>query len=89
MRQPEPDDKIVDEAWELIRNAKRPVILAGNGAIRKRASTQLRAFAEATGIGTICTFMGKGAVDMDAPYCPFTIGLHEGSDRLRSTRRTS
>ena len=75
LRRPGPDDKIVDEAWELIRNAKRPVILAGNGAIRKRASTQLRAFAEATGIGTICTFMGKGAVDMDAPYCLFTIGL--------------
>ena len=75
LRRPGPDDKIVDEAWELIRNAKRPVVLAGNGAIRKRASTQLRAFAEATGIGTISTFMGKGAVDMDAPYCLFTIGL--------------
>ena len=75
LRRPGPDDKIVDQAWDLIRKAKRPVILAGNGAIRKRASAQLRAFAEATGIGTICTFMGKGAVDMDAPYCLFTIGL--------------
>jgi len=75
LRRPGPDDKIVDQAWELIRNAKHPVILAGNGAIRKRASKQLRAFAEATGIGTISTFMGKGAVNMDAPYCLFTIGL--------------
>ena len=60
---------------DLIRQAKRPVILAGNGAIRKRASKQLREFAEATNIGVINTFMGKGAVSRHAPYSLFTIGL--------------
>ena len=74
-RRPVPADKIVDQAWELIKAAKRPVILAGNGCIRKRASRQLREFAEATGIGVICTFMGKGAVPRDAEYCLFTMGL--------------
>lgn len=75
VRRPVPDDKIVDQAMTAIRAAKRPVILAGNGTIRKRASKQLRIFAERTGIGVINTFMSKGAVDMDAPYCLFTIGL--------------
>lgn len=75
VRRPGPDDKIIDRAWELIKNAKSPVILAGNGCIRKRASSQLREFCEATGIGAISTFMGKGAVDMDAPYSLFTVGL--------------
>jgi acetolactate synthase-1/2/3 large subunit len=75
VRRPVPDDKIVDQAMAAIRAAKRPVILAGNGTIRKRASKQLRIFAERTGIGVINTFMSKGAVDMDAPYCLFTIGL--------------
>ncbi len=74
-RRPGADDKIADRAFELIENAKNPVIVAGNGCIRKRASKQLRIFCERTGIGVISTFMAKGAVDRDAPYCLFTIGL--------------
>jgi acetolactate synthase-1/2/3 large subunit len=70
-----PDDKIVDKAVEMLRASKRPVILAGNGCIRKRASKQLRLFCEKTGIGVISTFMAKGCVDMDADYCLYTIGL--------------
>ncbi len=69
------DDVIVDRAFELIRNAKRPIILAGNGCIRRRASKQLRLFCEKTGIGAISTFMAKGCVDMDSEYCLYTIGL--------------
>ncbi|MCZ6726173.1 MAG: acetolactate synthase large subunit, partial [Acidobacteria bacterium] len=74
-RRPSPDDKIVDRAWDLLRSARRPVILAGNGCIRKRASKQLRRFCAKTGIGAVSTFMAKGAVDMDADYSLFTIGL--------------
>ena len=69
------DDKAVDAAWRAIKEAKSPVILAGNGCIRRRASKQLRRFCETTGIGVISTFMAKGAVDMDADYCLYTIGL--------------
>jgi len=75
VRRPVPDEKIIDQAIAVLREARRPVILAGNGCIRRRASKQLRRFAEATGIGVISTFMGKGCVDADAPYCLFTIGL--------------
>jgi len=74
-RRPVPDDKVIDEAMTLIREAKRPIILAGNGAIRTRASKQLRQFAEATGIGAACTFMGKGSVGRSSDQCLFTIGL--------------
>jgi len=69
------DDKIVDQAFEILKNAKQPIILAGNGCIRRRASKQLRLFCEKTGIGVINTFMAKGCVDMDADYCLYTIGL--------------
>ena len=75
MRRPVPDDKIVNQAMDLIRSAKNPVILAGNGTIRKRASTQLRQFVDATGIGVISTFMGKGCISRHAPNYLFTIGL--------------
>ena len=74
-RRPVPDDKIVDRAWEAIRTAKRPIILAGNGCIRRRASKQLRKFAKRTGIGVVSTFMAKGCVDMDDETCTYTIGL--------------
>jgi len=69
------DDKVVDFAFEMIMKAKRPLIIAGNGCIRRRASKQLRAFCEHTGIGVISTFMAKGSVDMDAPYSLYTVGL--------------
>ncbi|MEQ9450038.1 MAG: acetolactate synthase large subunit, partial [Pseudomonadales bacterium] len=74
-RRPVPDDKIVDRAWNLIRDAKKPIIIAGNGCVRRRASKQLRKLCETTGIGVISTFMAKGAVDMDADYCMYTVGL--------------
>jgi acetolactate synthase I/II/III large subunit len=74
-RRPGPDNKIMDEAFEMLKKAKRPIILAGNGCIRKRTSKQLRKFCEKTGIGVISTFMAKGCVDMDADYCLYTIGL--------------
>jgi len=75
LRRPVPDDSVVDRAMALIRQAKQPVILAGNGAIRKRSSRQLRAFCDQTGIPVISTFMGKGAVDRRSPHSLFTIGL--------------
>ena len=69
------DPQIVDHAFEQLKHAKRPVILAGNGCVRERASAQLRAFCEASGIGVISTFMAKGCVDVTADYCLFTVGL--------------
>jgi acetolactate synthase-1/2/3 large subunit len=74
-RRPVPDDKALDMALAVIQSAQHPIILAGNGCIRKRASQQLRRFAELTGIGVVSTFMAKGCVDMDSEQCLFTVGL--------------
>jgi len=75
VRRPAPDTVALDQAWELIAAAKRPLIIAGNGTIRTRASAALRAFCETTGIGALMTFMAKGALDRDDPRCLFTIGM--------------
>ncbi|MCG8404357.1 MAG: acetolactate synthase large subunit [Phycisphaerales bacterium] len=75
MRRPGADHKALAAAMDLIRSAKAPVILAGNGAIRKRASKQLGIFAQRSGLAVINTFMGKGAVCRDDPHCLFTMGL--------------
>ena len=80
-RRPAADHKAVARAVELIAAAKRPIILAGNGAVRKRAAKQLRRLARKTGIGVVNTFMGKGAVPLDDPHCLFTIGL-QGRDHI-------
>ena len=80
-RRPSADHKAVSQAVDVIVNAKNPIILAGNGAIRKRASTQLRRLAEKAGIGVVNTFMGKGAVARTDPHCLFTIGL-QGRDHV-------
>ncbi len=75
LRRPAPDHKAVDRAMEVLAEAKRPIILAGNGCVRRRASHQLRRFAEATGIMVAHTFMGKGALDDRHPGSLLTAGL--------------
>jgi len=46
----EPGDAAVGTAAEIIRNAKFPVLLTGNGVFRNNATDSLRTFARATGI---------------------------------------
>ena len=78
VRRPAADYKAIRAAVELIDAAKRPIILAGNGAVRKRAAAQLRRLAHKTGIGVVNTFMGKGALSMDDSHCLYTMGLGSG-----------
>ncbi len=80
-RRPAADYKAVARAVDLIAAAKSPIILAGNGAVRKRAAKQLRRLAHKTGIGVVNTFMGKGVVSLDDPHCLFTVGL-QGRDHI-------
>ncbi len=70
-----PDPEIMEQAFELLQQARSPLIIAGNGCVRRRASASLRAFCDLTGIGVISTFMAKGCVDLDDPSCLFTVGL--------------
>ena len=65
----------ITEFLERLAKARSPLIIAGNGTIRNRASEALRRIAAATGIGVVSTFMGKGAVDIDSDTCLYTIGL--------------
>ncbi len=78
IRRPAADYRAVNEAIELIIKAKNPIILAGNGTIRKRASHRLRTLIKNLGVGVINTFMGKGSVSSDDEHSLFTIGLGSG-----------
>jgi acetolactate synthase-1/2/3 large subunit len=76
-RRPAADYKVVRAAVDAIAAAKNPIILSGNGAIRKRAAKQLQRLAHKAGIGVVNTFMGKGAVPRRDDHCLFTIGMQQ------------
>ena len=55
--------------------ADRPILLAGNGVLRRRAAPELRRLAQALGIPVAVTFMGKGAIDDRDPLSLMAVGL--------------
>ena len=73
--QPEPGERELERAREIISSAERPIALAGNGAIRAHAGGALRDFAHATGIPVAETFMAKGLLDFQDPCALGTVGL--------------
>ncbi len=75
VRRPGPDYKAVGQTMELLKSAQRPLVIAGNGAIRKLASKHLTAFVQQHHIPVASTFMGKGAVSDELPESLLTIGL--------------
>jgi acetolactate synthase-1/2/3 large subunit len=74
---PAPNADALHRAVDLIANARKPIIVAGNGTVRRNASPELRRLCDATGIGVVNTFMAKGCVPRDAEYCLFTMGLQQ------------
>jgi acetolactate synthase I/II/III large subunit len=75
VRRPDPDRLAVEQAVDLLVAAKRPLIIAGNGALRKRATRQLRAIVKKFRIPVVHTFMGKGAIDDRWEESLFTMGM--------------
>ncbi len=55
------DEGEVDRAVSLIASAQRPVLYVGGGTLKSRATDELRAFAERTGIPVVTTLMARGA----------------------------
>src|SRR6478672_4508256 len=72
---PEPSPSQVERAMRAIASAKRPVILAGNGVIRRQASEVVRSFARAFRIPVLQTFMAKGVMPDSDPLSIHTLGL--------------
>jgi acetolactate synthase-1/2/3 large subunit len=65
----------IEEAAKLIDQAKKPLILVGNGVTRDNAEKQIQAFAEKLQAPVTETFMGKGAVHWDNPLSFMTAGV--------------
>ncbi|AHG03934.1 thiamine pyrophosphate-binding protein [Halobacterium sp. DL1] len=57
-----PDAASLERVRDLFREADRPLLVAGNGAVRTGAAAELRDLVEATDLPVVSTYMGKGAV---------------------------
>src|SRR5208283_3457065 len=64
------------QAAELIRNSKRPVILAGHGVIDSGAIEQVRTLAERAQIPVGLTLLGLGAFPASHPLNLGMMGMH-------------
>jgi acetolactate synthase-1/2/3 large subunit len=66
----------IEGALDLIRNAQRPIILAGHGIIMSGATQQLRELSERAQIPVTLTLLGKGAMPEDHPLTVGMMGMH-------------
>lgn len=70
-----PDRNAIATAAEWIKDAKRPLIIAGGGVIYSEATDALRALVDQTGIPVGETMAGKGSLRYDHPLCLGAIGV--------------
>ena len=66
----------LDQAAELIRNSKRPLILAGHGVMESGAMEQVRTLAERAQIPVAMTLLGIGGFPASHPLNLGMMGMH-------------
>ena len=71
-----PDPAAVEAAAELISSASRPVIYAGGGILKSRATEALLELAELTSTPVVTTLMARGAFPDSHPLCLGMPGMH-------------
>jgi acetolactate synthase I/II/III large subunit len=66
----------VKEAADLIDQAKKPMLLFGQGVIIAKAENELKDFIEKTGIPAAWTLLGLSAIPTDHPLNVGMLGMH-------------
>src|SRR3989475_4983881 len=84
---PKAQDAVIRRALELIKQAKAPVILAGNGIARRQAAGHasveaLRRFVRRSGLSATHTYMAKGVLDPFSPQSLPPAGLQRPGAEL-------
>ncbi|MFD8914277.1 3D-(3,5/4)-trihydroxycyclohexane-1,2-dione acylhydrolase (decyclizing) [Streptomyces sp. NPDC059575] len=88
VRRPGADPTELAEAVRAIREARRPLVIAGGGVHHSRAETALAEFAAVTGIPVASTQAGKGSLAYDHPQDVGGIG-HTGTATADQLARTA
>ena len=86
VRRPRPDAEVVDEVVKLIRASKRPIIVAGGGAIYSGAESALDELATRFGIPVTESQAGKGVLPWNHPLNAGPIGAAGGLAANRLAR---
>jgi 3D-(3,5/4)-trihydroxycyclohexane-1,2-dione acylhydrolase (decyclizing) len=71
---PLPERSVIARAAEIIRSARKPLIVAGGGVVYSGATEALAALCAQTGIPVGMSQAGKGALPYDHPQCLGAIG---------------
>ncbi len=71
---PLPERSVIARAAEIVRSARKPMIVAGGGVVYSGATEALAAFCAQTGIPVGMSQAGKGALPYDHPQCMGAIG---------------
>ncbi|MFA5243946.1 MAG: biosynthetic-type acetolactate synthase large subunit [Pedobacter sp.] len=66
----------IKQAADLINQAKKPLILFGQGVILGEAEKEFQAFIEKSGIPSAWTLLGAGAIPTDHPLNVGMLGMH-------------
>ena len=82
-----PNPQRIREAIELIKKARRPVIIAGGGVHYSQAWKELQSLSESMGIPVVETFAGKGAIREDSPLLLGGHGLTGNPSSARCVSR--
>ena len=86
VRRPVPEPEVIAETVELIKNAERPMIVAGGGVKYSLATEELDQFAKEFGIPVTETQAGKGAVSWEHPMSMGNVGSLSGSAASQVSR---
>lgn len=70
------DELLIEAAIALLRNAERPLLYVGGGAITSGAHAEIKTLAEIFAAPVTTTLMGKGAVDEHHPLAVGMLGMH-------------
>jgi len=73
---PEIDIRRIDKAVSIINNAKKPLLVWGQGVILGRAEEELKSFVEKTGIPAVWTILGLSALPTSHPLNMGMVGMH-------------
>jgi len=73
---PELEESAVVAAAEVINNAKKPMIVWGQGVILGKAEEELKAVIEKTGIPAAWTILGASAIPTSHPLNIGMVGMH-------------
>ncbi|MEV5975518.1 3D-(3,5/4)-trihydroxycyclohexane-1,2-dione acylhydrolase (decyclizing) [Streptomyces sp. NPDC052114] len=88
VRRPAPDPRELAAAAAAVRDARRPLVVAGGGVHHSAAEDALREFAEASGVPVASTQAGKGSLRFDHPADVGGIG-HTGTATANELARTA